>query len=150
MCLSAFYLPFAASPIVLCGLLYERSPCSYITQTLPQGSSSTSPGKNNQEKIKHGIYRISILEMKLCGITSYILLSFSFFAGRSLLAFAWDEPLLAAVVPDPDNGLSVLQVLRLSGAQDGGDDCLCSAVLHEDSRQPTGTCYWCLRGYRLL
>lgn len=61
---------------------------------------------------------------------------------RLLSGFAWEEPLLAAVVPDPATGLSVLQVLRLSGAQDGGDDCLCSVHLEEDSRQSAGKPYW--------
>lgn len=63
---------------------------------------------------------------------------FFFLFSGLVSGFAWGEPLLAAVVPDADTGLSVLQVMRLSGAQDGGDDCLCSVVLDEDSRQPAG------------
>lgn len=63
---------------------------------------------------------------------------FSLFRLSLLLGFAWDEPLLAAVVPESETGFSVLQVLRLSGAQDSGDDCLCSVVLEEESRQPAG------------
>lgn len=55
--------------------------------------------------------------------------------------FAWDKPLLAAVVPDADTGLNLLQLLRLGDRQGhgGGDgDCLCAAVLPAEGQQPTG------------
>ncbi|CAM9133566.1 unnamed protein product, partial [Hapterophycus canaliculatus] len=53
--------------------------------------------------------------------------------------FAWDEPLLAAVVPDAKTGLNVLQLLRLGVPEDDGSDdhYLCSVTLQEDGQQPT-------------
>lgn len=54
--------------------------------------------------------------------------------------FAWNEPLLAAVVPDAKSGLSVLQLLRLGVGEDDGSNghYLCSVVLQENGQQPTG------------
>ncbi|CAM9243724.1 unnamed protein product [Ectocarpus sp. 12 AP-2014] len=55
--------------------------------------------------------------------------------------FAWDMPLLAAVIPDADTGLNLLQLLRLGNRQGGGGgdgDCLCSAALQEEGQQHTG------------
>ncbi|CAM9250646.1 unnamed protein product [Scytosiphon promiscuus] len=54
--------------------------------------------------------------------------------------FSWNEPLLAAVVPDGKTGLNVLQLLRLGVEEhDGGSDdhYLCSVVLQEDGQQHT-------------